>query len=369
MKPVATCAVMRSVFAVGRLARPALGAAGLAAALLALPAALAHDAAEPREVDARVLLDDDGLLGFGGCVEGECQPGDPHPGLDLLSLDAREGRLPDGRPVLMLSLGFQWLREGVPDRSIRLQFTAGGQQQVVTVLGADTAAPTVAGAERVLGPHPIGDGHPRSVEAWFLLPTIGLTPGGAMADVSAQSRRGEAIDDVMPGIWYQDGVLMPHVPHSADAGEAVEEQPLGQYGLKGPAPLLVVSSPAPDSVALPRSYAMTVTNPLANLTQAIEATVRFGVGTARLDQSTLVLAPGESRVLNLTTSDVLASGDANVTLSSDLGGWASFGLPIVAPPPATTTPPPAPGKDSPPASAVGLLAALLAALAVRRRQP
>lgn len=365
MKAGGACVPMRSVAAL-------LRTGGLALALLAVagPTALAHGAADPREVDARVLFDDDGLLEFGGCVEGGCPPGEPHPGLDLLSLDAREGRLPDGRPALMLSVAFQWLRDGVPDRSIRLQFMAGDQQQVVTILGADGAAPTVAGAERILGPVAIGDGHPRSVEAWFLLPTLGLAPGGGMTDVSVQSRRGEATDDVMPGIWYQNGVLMPHLPHSADAGEAVEEHPPGQYSLKGPAPLLELSDPAPDSVALPRSYTLTVRNPLANLTQVVDATVRLGSGTARLDASSLVLAPGESRVLNLTTSEVLASGDANLTLASDLGGWTSFELPVVVAPPASTTPPPVPEKDSPAPPALALAPLLLAASVwLRRRQP
>lgn len=364
MKVGGACVPMRSAAVLVRTG-------GLALALLvaASPTALAHGAADPREIDARVLFDDDGLLAFGGCVEGGCPPGEPHPGLDLLSLDAREGRLPDGRPALMLALAFQALRDDVPDRSIRLQFMAGDQQQVVTILGADTAAPTAAGAERILGPVAVGDGHPRSVEAWFLLPTLGLAPGGGMTDVSVQSRRGETTDDVMPGIWYRDGVLVPHVPHSADAEEALEEQPKGQYSLKGPAPLLDVGEPVPDSLAFPRSYMVTVRNPLANLTQAIDATVPRAA-PASLDLSRLVLAPGESRVLNLTAGSGAASGDANLTLSSDLGGWAAFELPIVAPPPSgnSSTPPP-PAKESPAGSAVAIGAPLLVALAwLRRRQ-
>lgn len=362
MKAAAGFAAMRAAV----LARA--GGFALAVAAFVAPSTLAHGAVEPREIDARVLFDDDGLLAFGGCVEGQCPPGDPHPGLDLLSLDAREGRLPDGQPVLMLSVAFQWLKEGEPDRSVRLQFMAAGQQQVVTILGADTAAPTVAGAQRVLV-LPIGDGHARAVEAWFPLSTFGLAlaAGGELANVTVQSRRGETLDDIMPGIWYQGGVLVPHVPHSADAGEAVEEQPPGQYALKGPAPLLDVSAPQPDSVPLPRSYTLTVRNPLANLTQAVDATVRLGTGTARIDAAGFTLAPGASQTLTLTTADVLATGEATLTLASDLGGWEAFDLPIVAPPPADTTAPAAPARDSPSPSAL-LPAALLAALGFRRRR-
>src|SRR5688500_14413418 len=136
----------------------------------------------------------------------------------------------------------------------------------------------------------------------------------------------------------------------------------------GPVPRLYGFVPRPYSDALPRSYAVTVRNPLANLTQVVEAEVRFGTGTSTLDAPTFTLAPGESRTLNLTSGDVLAAGDANLTLASDLGGWEAFDLPIVAPPPANTTAAAPPAKDSPASSAGALVPLLWAAVALRRRR-
>jgi hypothetical protein len=334
-----------------------LAAAGLAG-VAAAPGAAAHGAAPPREVDTRVLLDDDGLAGFGGCVEGSCPP-EPHEGLDLLSLDARELRLPDGRPGLALAVAFQWQAEGVQGRSIRLQFVAGGQVQAVTFLGPDTDAPTVAGAERIVGPVPVGDGDPRRVEAWFDLATFGLppSPGSELSNVTVQSHRGDTLDDRMPGGWYQAGVQVPHVPHSADPGEALEEAAPGRYTVKGPARLLDASPPLPDSAAFPRSYSLTVGNPLGDLGQSV--TLSHG------DPASFVLGPGEGQAVNVT----LPPGRHDVTLVSDLGAWASFDLPFIARPANTTAPAPPPQeKDAPAPAAWPVALALLAAAAAARRR-
>jgi hypothetical protein len=336
-------------------------------ALLVVPPAVAHGAVAPREIDTRVLLDDEGLIEYGGCVEEQCAGVFAHDGLDLLSLDARELRLPDGRPGLALAVSFQWQTAGVEGRSVRLQFTAAGLDQVVTFEAADTDRPIVAGAERILGPTPIGDGDPRMLEAWFALPTLGLSPGLELTNISTQSRHGDTLDDAMPGGWYSNGIQVPHVPHSTDVGEATETHPPGVYRMKGPAPLLDLSAPRPDSVALPRSYTLTIRNPLGNLTQVVDAAVRLGTGAARLDAATLVLLPGATRTLNLTTSDLLASGAANLTLASDLGAWEALDLPIVVPPANTTAPAPK-AKDSPAPAGILLAPLLTLALALRRRR-
>lgn len=349
--------------------RWAVVAIGLALAA-SLPGAAAHGAAGPREVDTRVLLDDDGLLAFGGCVEGSCPP-EPHAGLDLLSLDARELRLADGRPAIAFAVAYQWEADA-ESRSIRMQFMAGGQQQVVTVLAPDTDAPTVAGAEKVVLA-PVGDGHARLVEAWFALPTLGLEPGAQLSEVTVQSFRGDTVDDVMPGGWYSNGAQVPHVPHSADPGEAAEEPVPGAYSMKGPAPLLEAPAPQADSVSFPRSYSLTARNPLGNLSQFVEVRATLDpAGRVRLDPAAFSLGPGESRPLNVSVGPGV-SGQANLTLSSDLGGWTSFALPFIAPATSnSTTPTQAPeSKDTPaPAWALPILlfaAARLAGAAGRRR--
>lgn len=57
----------------------------LVALLLAAPAALAHGANPPREIDTRIMADNDGLMPFGGCAQGQCLPGLESEGLDLVA--------------------------------------------------------------------------------------------------------------------------------------------------------------------------------------------------------------------------------------------------------------------------------------------
>src|SRR5688572_5860967 len=102
------------------MTKPALAAATTLATLLLLiacvPAAMAHGAPAPREIDTRVLEDDDGGLAPGGCshdTEQACaNPGNVG-GLDLLALDVRELATANGTPAVAFRVLFQGGTAGV----------------------------------------------------------------------------------------------------------------------------------------------------------------------------------------------------------------------------------------------------------------
>lgn len=291
----------------------------------------AHGAPPAREIDIQVLLDDDGLLEYGGCAEDQCAPTGAT-GLDLLALDARNAALPDGTPCVVFRVTFQTDAPQASDRKVRITFLAGGQPRTVDIVDPDYATPRVEGGDRVGGPEPVGDGHPLAVDAWVAYGRIGATQGDTISDVRVLSMTGDGRDDDMPGTWYSNGMEVPHLPHEADPGEAVEEHPPGTFLLGGPDRLLDVGLP-PAPFLTGGDLTVTVRNPLTNLSQAVETRLTTeGLGRYSAGPDAFVLGPGQSANVTLTASEAGAA-DLILRVSSDLGAWESIGvrsLPLAA---------------------------------------
>jgi hypothetical protein len=350
--------------------RRLLGAAGTLALaiLLAVPAVEAHGAPPVREVDTRVLLDDDGLASYGGCVEGQCQPVAPAEGLDLLALDAREAALPDGSPAIVLRVLVQ-SDAPRPGADVTVSFLAGGSEWSLQMTTEDGLAYTSSTFERVDGPFDVGDGHPKAIDGWIRHAALGVAPGDALTGIRVVSSRGETLDDAMPGGWYSNGVEVPHLPHDADPGEATAEPSAGELRLKGAAPLVGFAAEpvAPDLSAGPATVQLRLTNPVG-LPQFCDLALLVPPGvTARLGQPGVSLDANGQRDLELFVSNATADGVVQVTLVSDLGAYETANVTVRAPPSTATASmsgqapvDPEPSKESPSSNALLPLLVVLA---------
>lgn len=346
--------------------------AGLAlVALLAVPAAHAHGAPPVREVDVRVLLDDDGLVAYGGCVEGQCQPAAPPEGLDLLALDVREAALPDGSPAVVLRFVVQ-SDAPRPESSIEATVLAGGTEWSLAVATADGLAYSSSTFDRVDGPFDVGDGHPKAIDGWIRHAALGAAPGDALTGIRVVSRHGEALDDAMPGGWYANGAEVPHLPHDADPGEAAAEPAAGEYRLKGAAQLVALAAEpaAPDLSAGPATVRLRLSNPVG-LPQFCDLALLVPPGVAaRLSQPAVSLDANGTRDVELVVSNATADGVVQVTLVSDLGAHEVADVTVRAPPPPSATAAADTGtgqtKDSPSPPALPAFLALAALAAAFR---
>lgn len=298
-------------------------AALLAAAcflLLATPAAMAHGAAEPREIDTRILADDDGPSGYGICVEGQCAPGSSPQGWDIVVLEGREAALPTGEPVLVLRAVYQ--AADVQDgRSIAITFKAGGKDQTY---GFDAAGPgvTTTTFDAIVGPVDAFDGYPKAVDGYILYSKLGVKPGDSITDIRvASSFEGEAAD-IVPGTWFLMGEEVPAAPG---------DHPAGQYVLNGPAQLVNLTA---DLVGVDASMAaanvtVDVTNALAGTPQfaTLNLTVPDGI-QATLDQAGLNLDPGATRSATISVTNASVSGTIVLTVITDVGGYERLEIPV-----------------------------------------
>jgi hypothetical protein len=337
---------MQTPVSIGRVVRWGLIAAVLASATVTAQAPL-------REIDQQVIVDDEGLVEYGGCPADSCVPNFPADGIDLLSLDVREAFLADQRPALCFRLSYDIANPDVPSRTVFVSY-AGAKVNEFTMAGLDAPAASVAESDRVLGPTSYGDG--MTVEAWFAYDTLGIQPGATLSEIRLQSRTGTQPDDDMPGPWYSNGVAVPHVPHSADAAEAVEEHPPGNYVVKGPSPLLFDVKSTPDDAAFPHAWSISFTNPLTSLGQTVNATVNGNV-SVNLDPASVVLGPGQTATINVTGLVPPETGTVRLILVSDLGAQAVVDLGFASPP----------AKESPATPGIVLIATLLAFGLVKRR--
>lgn len=328
------------------------GALLVAAALLALtawaPLAGAHGAPAGREIDLRLLLDDDGGLAYGGCIE-MCAPGAEPEGLDLLALDMREAFLAS-QPALVFRITVQ--SESVHDgRKLVLQVMQGTQVSTFTADNGDGTTYVSADFDRLDGPSDVGDGHPKAIDGWVFYSTLGLQAGDVLTGITVTSTHHDEPDDVMPGTWYFQGNQVPHAPHDADPAEAIEEHPPGEYVVAGPAPLLTATLDAQvlDLANGSANATLTISNPLAVLAQFANLTVIAPEGVAAtLDATSLLLEPGASRQVQVSVTKLNTSGhahfssstaqpstaQANLTLAvdSDLGAFRAITLPVAFPP-------------------------------------
>lgn len=347
--------------------------AALLVALALLPLASAHGAPPVREVDTRVLLDDDGLVGYGGCVDGTCQPAAPSGGLDLLALDVREATLGDGSPAVVFRLIVQ-SEAPVPGASLVLHVDAPAG-------GADFRADSADGLaftstfDRLDGPVDVGDGHPKALDGWVRYSTLGAKPGDKLSGLAVSSFRGADPDDAMPGGWFMDGQEVPAVPDEPDPSAATQGSEPGAYTLAGPASLVALTAD-PASVDLshgPVKVTLSLANRVtleqfANLTLSSPSGVEAGLASAQA-----LLQPSGSRTVELTVGNATADGALSLVAYTDLGGRATLQVPVKAAPmnhtldnstQATT----APASKPSPGAGVLLAPAVAAAALLRRRR-
>lgn len=355
----------------------ALAVVALLALLVAtLPGASAHGAPPVRPIDTRVVADDDGPLGFGGCLAGTCAA-PTGAAADLLALDVREASFPDGSPALVFRFVLQ-SEEPPAGAALAMTFTAQGTAKTLSAATADGLAWTSADFDRVDGPFPVGDGHPKAVDAWVRADRLGVAPGDVLADIAVSSSRDGATDDVMPGGWFAQGieVAAPAVPGT--------EADLPMYTVQGPAALLKLEAAPAAGLLAPASATLLLTNAVA-FPQFVDIALVLPAGTtARLGQSAVNVDANGSREVQLTVTSALGNGTVRIVAVSDLGAYAVLDVPVSAPPtPANAT---ATGhhdhhedahgdteeddgsKDTPGPAAPLLAAALVVvALALRRR--
>lgn len=342
--------------------------------LLALPPVQAHGAPPVREVDTRVLLDDDGLVAFGGCVEDQCQPASPPAGLDLLALDLREASFPDGAPAVVFRILVQ-SEEPAPGVTVAVSFQLAGAEKTLEVVTTDGLAYSSTTFDRVDGPFDVGDGHPKAIDGWVRFATLGVAPGDALTSIQVASRHGDTQDDAMPGGWFSNGVEVPHVPDEPDPGELMGDEAASEYQIKGAAPLLgLTAEPATADLAKgPATVKLRLANAVG-LPQFADLAVAAPAGiTVRLGQASVSLDAGGQRDIDLFVSNATLGGIVRVTVVSDLGAYGLANVTVVAPPvaPAATSSSSAPAagaKDSPAPVGLGLgLGVLALAIIVRSR--
>lgn len=351
-------------------------ALALCAATAFLPGVAAHGAAAPREVDLRVLLDDDGGLGYGGCGPSEetgtsCTPAPE--GLDVLALDVREAFL-GAAPALAFRMVVQSavVHDG---RGLLLTMTANGTEHKLAIASPDGTNYTSPDFDRLEGPFDVFDGHPKAIDGWLRLSTLGLAVGDSITGIHLDSTHHDEPDDVTPGAYYSNGVQMPHLPHDADPGEALEERFPGTYAVKGPAPLLKVeATPTLLDLSQDGNVTLRVSNPLTATTQSVTLSFmgdgegRFPDGAAN---ATLSLDPGATRDLTLRWPTEATGGNASVLVTSDLGARVQRSIQVVPVARSNTTVSPSDhGKESPSLASTPLALVLVAAAAVAaRRRP
>lgn len=308
--------------------------------VLVIPAVQGHGVA-PDETFRLVLADDDGLIGYGGCAQGQCAPSPEPRAHDAVALEAREIANSTGVPELIL----RFLVEPVGDdvtRGIELTGMASMPFRLrVSVTGLEVESSLGRGEPAYAA------GNLTAIEVTVPYDALGVKQGDVLTGIRFNTTLDDQVGDVVPGGWYDGDTMVPHVPH--DVGELTEvaEAPaLGQLTLLGPAPLLKIDVPFPQHVDGAWIVSVNVTNQLGEAHQEVTVTAAGQVAA--------VMVPATAaRTVQLS----IPEGIYNVTVSvfSDVGGYEEETLQLPA----------IPARESPAAFAVG---ALLAALALARRR-
>jgi hypothetical protein len=311
-----------------REAMRSLALATLLLAAAALPAATAHGASAPREVDARILQDDDGLTGY---TPGTCAadvPGCPVSGgaPDLLSLDAREARDELGRPVVWFRVVYQTDQPALL-RAVHLTFTAKGAEKEFDWSSADGVHFTTGTFARILGPTPVGDGHPQALDGMVPDALLGLAVGDQLTGFSAESHGTGEESDIMPGGWtYAGQATIPSIPNPTATAPSFP----GAYTLQGPAQLLKVGEVGSLELTPGKGQAaVQVENLLAGGAQFATLTLQAPAGaTASLDPAALALDGGQLKISTLKLAKATVSGNLTVTVRTDLGAYQVLSVPF-----------------------------------------
>jgi len=346
------------------MTKPALAAATTLATLLLLiacvPAAMAHGAPEGREIDTRVLEDDDGGLAPGGCshdTEQACANPQNLGGLDLLALDVREMHTANGTPAASFRVLFQGGNAGVA-QTVSISLTAGGAAQTLTFTG-NTGGPynsTTCSAFAGAVVPPGADDHVSAVDCIVTYAALGVNgTGDALTAISVLSSVGAKKYDAMPGTWYtNDGQsnLAPRVPvcdSSTTPPTCEQPQPSdatggdltpGAYTLAGPAKLVdaTLSAATVDLRQGPAIVDIVLGTSLNGTTQVV--TLNMSAPTsiqASLDAATAIVG-NESRTVKLHLVGATKDGAVTVILTSDLGFYQVLSVAVTAPPPPPACP-------------------------------
>lgn len=288
------------------------GLATLLALLLATPTTVAHGAASGREIDTRLLADNDGLVPFGGCAEGQCLPGLESQGLDLVVLEVREASYRQ-QPAVIFRIIYQ-TDSAQAGRAVDVSFKAGGRDHTFSFT-TDGAQPPTGTFDALAGPFDAFDGYPKAVDGYLTYDTLGVTVGDELTDITVMSTFEDEPSDAMPGTWFASGQEVPFVPNPE--GELEQPGP-ATYKLLGPAKLLEVTS---DYAASKTNFTLTVKNPLSAMPQFVTLTAP---GTVMLDSANLNLEAGSTREVKVTITD--SSAPAAINLTSDLDHFESIPL-------------------------------------------
>ena len=309
-------------------------------AVLVMPAVQGHGVA-PDETFRLVLADDDGLIEYGGCTQGQCAPSLAPRAHDAVALEAREIANITGAPELILRFLVEPV-QGDVTRGIELTGMASTPFALtVSVTGMEVTSS--------LGqPKPAYEAGPLvAIEVTVPYGSLGVKQGDLLTNIRFNTTLDGQVGDVVPGGWYDGDTLVPHVPH--DVGELTEvtSSPLpGQLTILGPAPLLEINVPFPQYIEGVWLVSVNITNQLSEDHQ--EVTVKAAGQVADV-----MVPAAAARTVELS----IPEGVYNVTVRvySGMGAYEEATLQLPAPP----------AKESPGAFAA---LALLAALALARRR-
>ena len=277
------------------------------------PLASAHGAAAAREIDTRLLADDEGAIPYGGCAEGTCLPGLEAEALDLVVLEVREAFIAT-EPAAVFRIIYQ-TDDAHEGRSIDLIFTAAGKEHTYSFTTDGAAVPTGT-FDKLAGPFEAFDGYPRAVDAYLRYATLGVKAGDVLTDIRLASSFEEETNDLLPGTWLASGQEMPYIPNIIEAGELEQPDP-ASYTLKGPAKLLQVSSNYAPGLT---EVTFTVKNGLNAMPQFVTLT---GPSAVTFDNANLNLDAGATREVKVTLASSMASW---VNVTSDLDYFESIPL-------------------------------------------
>ncbi len=297
-----------------------------ALALCSLPIVAAHGAAPTREIDTRVLQDDDGTAGY---TPDTCAPVPGCPfasgAPDLLALDLREASTADGQPVLWFRAAYQTEVPAGP-KAIHITLTAAGKAHELDFTSADGVAFTSGTFAKVVGPTPIGDGHPKALDGMLFPSALGLGPGDTLTGISVESHGAGNAGDLMPGGWSpSEGVEVAPIPNPAESERSFP----GAYTLSGPAPLLrMMAMGALDLTAAKGLVMVHVENALSATQQFANLSVTAPAGVvATFDPASVALDGGAAKMATLRLVKATGDGVLNVTVRSDLGAYAVLSIP------------------------------------------
>lgn len=293
--------------------------ATLTALLLAVPIAAAHGAPESRSIDTRAVADNTDFGDYGGSAS--LPPPFIAPALDLLALDVREGFGPGDAPGLWFRLISQ--AESLEGQQrVDISFDLAGTTHAYSLSTTDQE--TWTGDFDVVGAGvPVGDGHPKAVDAFLAYATVNASIGDTITSISATSYADDTEGDTMPG-GYTTAVGSIILPQDGSVTQ--------DYTLAGPAQLLRVTTDVEliaVTAASEASFVVQVENTVPDMEQFVEASIRLPAGaTGSVSPSSVILSPNETAQITVDLG-ALAPGDVTVVLRSDLDAVASVSVPLV----------------------------------------